>query len=512
MRTAIIFLTALAWGAAAHGYDRLTVNLDYISELAQDIAQDKAQDTPAAVPEALRNLKYDDYRNIRFRKSEALWLGQDYRFVVEFLHPGYLYNEPVLIHEITDTHRQQIPFASDFFNYEQAPLDGVRIPPNLGFAGVRIRYPVNNPDVRDDLIVFQGASYFRALGQGLSYGLSARGLGVGIGEEGESFPRFTQLWIKKPDDPAADQLTIYALLEGEHVTGAYAFQLYPGKPTTVDVHARIWPRDHADRLSFAPLTSMFFLGENTAFASNDWRPEVHDSDGLLVATGKDWIWRPLSNPAKLTRKSFRASDLKGFGLLQRDRRFTAYEDLEADYERRPSVWIEPKGAWPAGEVVLVEMPASDETGDNINAFWRPDQAPAKGQFYDLKYQMTWRATEPSNQTASVLETRVGQKTLNPKVTTYAIEFVPPPGINASNVAELKPELDTGKAQLSGEAQIVFNGPENCVRVLFDLKNDAPADELKLSLLHNGQKVSETWSYYATPTNANHVLRGSLSQN
>lgn len=511
MRTAIIALTTAFLAASAQGYDRETVNLDYVSQLAEKIARNEAEGSPAAVPDGLRNLNYDQYRNIRFRKSEALWLGQDYRFIVEFLHPGYLFNDPVIVHEVTDTHRQQIPFASNFFNYEQSPMDGVRIPPNLGFAGVRIRYPLNKPDVRDDLIVFQGASYFRALAQGLTYGLSARGLGVGIGQEGEIFPRFSQLWIKKPDDPAAENLTIYALLEDDYVTGAYAFHIAPGKPTTVEVHAKIWPVKDAARISFAPLTSMYFFGENTPFLVNDWRPEVHDSDGLLIAEGDSWTWRPLSNPPELARQEFPATNLKGFGLLQRDRRFTAYEDLESHYEARPSVWIEPVGAWPAGKVVLVEMPTRDETADNINVFWQPDQPPPAGQFYEFKYRMTWRSSEPNRNLATVLETRVGQKTLNEGATTYSIEFSPPSGIQADNLTDLEVAFDHSGAPLIGEPQLQWNAAENCVRVFFDLQNEDQPRPLSLRLMRDGKPASETWSYQTTPT-ASHVLRDRVSQN
>ncbi|WP_309383353.1 glucan biosynthesis protein [Cerasicoccus frondis] len=508
--TSAICLTTL-------GYDRVTVDMDFVSDLAQQKAQaEYAEDAPE-LPPALQQLTYDNYRNIRFRNSEALWIGQDYDFVVEFFHLGYIYHDPVLVYETTDTHLQQVPFSRSFFNYDDSSMMPYEAPDNIGFAGVRIRYPLNMPQVRDDLIVFQGASYFRALGKGNSYGLSARGLGQGIGQENEKFPHFTRIWLKKPTEANAESLTVYALLEGETVTGAYEFTLTPGDETNVVVRSRIYPRSEAERLCFAPLTSMYYFGENSEFPVDDWRPEVHDSDGLLIANSKEWLWRPIQNPTKIQHQSFPVDKLRGFGLLQRDRRFTSYEDLEANYERRPSVWITPEGKWPAGSVTLVEMPTPNETEDNINAYWVPSEPPAVGQFYELNYRMTWRSSEPNRAVANVVETRIGQKTLDPDATSFAIEFTPPKGFEVDKLGEYSVAFESDGAPVKTEPQLRYNKAENCVRAYFDLsRNTTASHHLSLTLLQNNQPVSETWAYLWKPFKANeHVSsnqRTHFSQN
>src|SRR5205085_6387853 len=158
------------------------------------------------------------------------------------------------------------------------------------------------------------------------------------------------------------QVTVYALLESQRATGAYRFDIVPGAETVVRVQARLYLRAAATQvatLGIAPLTSMFFSGENQP-RRGDFRPEVHDSDGLQVATGDgEWLWRPLQNPARMTVTSFAVRELRGFGLMQRDRTFSSYEDTEARYERRPSAWVRPLSDWGPGRVELVQLPTPD---------------------------------------------------------------------------------------------------------------------------------------------------------
>jgi len=484
--------------SSAFAYERATVDFDHVTDLAEEIATVKPQFEKPKIPAALLELSYDDYRSIRFRRGQALWLGQDYKFVVEFSHPGYLFGDPVRVYEVTDTHRQLIPFSHNLFNYEDSNLMPGQIPEDIGFAGVRIRYPLNNEGVHDDLAVFQGASYFRALGEGNAFGASARGLGFGIGESGESFPRFSRIWLKKPQ-PDSSSMIVYALLEGEQVIGAYEFKLRPRKATQIDVRCRIWPLGESAKIDFAPITSMYYFGENTEQSVDDWRPEVHDSDGLLIAHDGEWTWRPASNPAALATQRFSVDKLAGFGLLQRDRRFTSYEDLEADYHQRPSVWITPVGDWPKGAVALVEIPTTGETVDNINAFWKPDNPPAEGQFYELAYTIDWRSEEPNGEVASVIETRIGQKTLDDQATSFVVEFTPPQGISEGNLDQLEVSFDSGGASVKTDPQLVFNESENAVRVFFDLNRGTTRNHLlQLALKKEGKLVSEKWVYSWRP--------------
>src|SRR5439155_18746334 len=153
----------------------------------------------------------------------------------------------------------------------------------------------------------------------------------------------------------------------QRATGAYRFTLIPGAQTVVEVRARLFLRAGVATLGIAPLTSMFHHGENSP-RRDDFRPEVHDSDGLMLATadgqgGSEWLWRPLANPSRPLTSSFAVPELEGFGLMQRDRAFSSYEDVEARYERRPSAWVVPVGRWGPGRVELLQLPTPDETHD-----------------------------------------------------------------------------------------------------------------------------------------------------
>jgi periplasmic glucans biosynthesis protein len=257
--------------------------------------------------------------------------------------------------------------------------------------------------------VFLGASYLRAVGKNQGYGLSARGLAVDTAlPSGEEFPAFREFWIEWPS-PDAQELVVYALLDSPRVAGAYRFVLRPGDTTLTDVRMRIFLRDAVGKLGIAPLTSMFYSGENHPSRVEDYRPEVHDSDGLSVAGGNgEWIWRPLANPRRLLVTSFAQENPKGFGLMQRDRLFAHYEDLEARYERRPSAWVEPRGDWGKGRVELVQIPSADEFNDNVVAFWVPETLPAPGTPLEVSYRLHWQMNqETAPPMGRVVQTRRG---------------------------------------------------------------------------------------------------------
>jgi glucans biosynthesis protein len=288
-----------------------------------------------------------------------------------------------------------VPYRPELFDFGRTRMDKP-LPVNLGFAGFRLHHPLNDPKVFDEVIAFLGASYFRFLGRGQRYGLSARGLAINVrGRDApEEFPHFREFWI---DQPLADQdrATIYALLDGASVTGAYRFDLYPGPETALEVAATLFPRRTITSLGLAPLTSMYFQGENDPRKVDDFRSELHDSDGLLMHSGSgEWLWRPLRNPNRKTVSSFMDANPRGFGLMQRDRVFENYQDLEAFYHHRPSYWVEPVGSWGEGRVELVEIPTGDETHDNIVAYWEPRQAYEPGQEVQVAYRMRSLGANP----------------------------------------------------------------------------------------------------------------------
>ncbi|NNG64309.1 glucan biosynthesis protein G, partial [Pseudomonas fragi] len=265
---------------------------------------------------------------------------------------------------------------------------------NLGWAGFRVLYPINKADKQDEIMTMLGASYFRVVGKDQIYGLSARGMAIDTAlPSGEEFPRFTEFWIEKPK-PNDKHLVIFALLDSPRATGAYRFTLRPGMDTVVDVKAQMFLRDKVGKLGIAPLTSMYLFGANQPSKVLNYRRELHDSSGLAIHAGNgEWIWRPLNNPKHLSVSNFSVENPLGFGLLQRGRDFSHYEDLDDRYDKRPSAWIEPHGDWGKGTVNLVEIPTADETNDNIVAFWSPETQPEPLKPFDFAYRMHWTLDE-----------------------------------------------------------------------------------------------------------------------
>jgi glucans biosynthesis protein len=362
---------------------------DDVVKRARDLAAAPFDGQVQPLPESIAHLDFDAWRDIRF-KSDKLLLGPPGSpFRLELFHLGHLYTRPVTVNVLRDGIPAPVPYAANLFDYGRNKIAG-NLPINLGFAGFRLHYPLNAPHVMDELIAFLGASYFRFLGRGQRYGLSARGLAIAAGGQGgvEEFPFFREFWIESPG-PDAQRAVVHALLDGQSVTGAFRFEIYPGTDTSIEVMATLFARRAITALGMAPMSSMFLAGKNDHRFDDDFRTELHDSDGLLIHAGSgEWIWRPLSNPAQPALSTFLDKDVRGFGLLQRDRSFDHYQDLDLAYELRPSYWVEPREAWGAGQVGLVELPTSDETNDNIVASWTPKEPVEAGRMLTYGYRIT----------------------------------------------------------------------------------------------------------------------------
>nr|WP_276530356.1 glucan biosynthesis protein G [Pseudomonas proteolytica] len=364
-------------------------SLDDVSAKAKELAGQKYEAPRSNLPNEFREMKFADYQKIRFRNEKAEWADQKTPFKLSFYHQGMHFDTPVKINEITATDVQEIKYDPTRFDFGDVTFDP-KATDQLGYAGFRVLYPINKDDKQDEIMTMLGASYFRVVGKDQVYGLSARGMAIDTAlPSGEEFPRFTEFWIERPK-PGDKHLVIFALLDSPRATGAYRLILRPGTDTIVDVKSQMFLRDKVSKLGVAPLTSMFLFGANQPSKVLNYRRELHDSSGLSIHAGNgEWIWRPLNNPKHLSVSNFSVENPRGFGLLQRGRNFSQYEDLDDNYDKRPSAWIEPEGDWGKGSVDLVEIPTADETNDNIVAFWSPAELPKPGEPLDIAYRLHW---------------------------------------------------------------------------------------------------------------------------
>lgn len=460
------------------------------------------------LPESLAHLSWDGVQAIRFRSTRSLWYAKPSRFRVQFFHRTPLFKDRVRLAEVVNGAAHEIEYDPSMFDLTKAGVQARSLKKDLGFAGFRLHY---HTDWTRDVAAFLGASYFRAVGTDThQYGLSARGLAIDTAlDHGEEFPIFTGFWLEPPTEDS-NLLTVYAQLDSPSVTGAYRFEIAPGPTTVIEVDAALYPRKPIERVGIAPLTSMYHYGKNDRRLANDWRPEVHDSDGLSILTGAgEWIWRPLVNSSGVRVNSFMDENPRGFGLLQRDRNFDHYQDDGAYYDQRPSVWVEPKlgsGGWGKGAIQLVELPAVDETFDNIVAFWNPAEKPKPGQELLFSYRLYWGTRMPlASDRAQVVATRTGVGGVVGQKRKYfswrfAVDFVGGELAGLPAESNVEPMITASR----GEVEITSARPQKEIkgyRAMFDLKPTDSSTEpidLRLYLRLDGQPLTETWIYQWTP--------------
>jgi glucans biosynthesis protein len=482
---------------------------DRVTRKARQLAGSAYQPQPkGGVPEALAELDYDQYRRIRYRGDAAVWREQS-PFKMELFHPGFLYTTPVTINTVVDGQVREIQFDRDLFRYEGFNLKAdTELGEDLGFAGFRLHYPLNRPDYADEVISLLGASYFRMLGRGQVYGASARGLAIDTAlPSGEEFPRFREFWLVRPEGDAST-VTFYALLDSQSVTGAYRFVLEPGEQTVLDVRTRLFARNDVQRLGLAPLTSMFYFGENSMAPVDDFRPEVHDSDGLLIHGGNgDWIWRPLINAEELRVNALQETDLQGFGLKQRDRAFEHYLSLQAHYQQRPGLWVEPRGdGWGKGAVMLVQIPTDKETNDNIVAFWEPAEPLKAGESIEVAYKLRTASGAPeAHDLARAQRTRVGRggvpgadRPPANRQRRFVIDFAEGELPGLADSQPVQGEVTAANGEVTDVVVEPLPGDRGW-RLSFQARvKNGRAVDMQAFLQLRGQRLSERWSYVWYP--------------
>ena len=468
--------------------------------LARSLARSPFAPPPSSAPESLTKLTYDQYRDIRFRSSETFWAHPSHTFQLQVLPVGYLFTTGVEIAIVKNGQAQRLAYRPDLFTVGK--LVPTPLPTeDIGFSGFRLLHPVNTRRHFDEVAVFQGASYFRSVGRHQEYGLSARGLAVKVGEpSGEEFPTFRAFWIEEPA-PRSASVTVHALLDSPSVAGAYRFVIDPGQDTVMQVEAVLFPRVELAAVGLAPGTSMYLFSASDRTWVDDFRPQVHDSEGLLVINGRgEQLWRPLANPTRLQISAFVDTGPRGFGLIQRDRNPDHYQDFESHFERRPSLWVEPTGDWGEGAVVLTEIPSDAEIHDNIVAFWRPQKPMSAGSEFRFAYKLSWgEEPAPSRDRLRVVATALGRAEVKGPTPfrRVVVDYAPqrhPCGARCA-VPTAVVTASAGKIQ---DVVVSDNPLTEGYRVTFILDPvKAEASELRLELKFADSREAEVWLYQWT---------------
>jgi periplasmic glucans biosynthesis protein len=474
----------------------------FVRKRAAELSR-RAFEPPPETLGPLAAMGYDEYRDLRFRPERAVWRGEKLGFELQFFVSAYIYRSAVEIFLVEDGSIRQLTADRELFDF--GPQKGKVLPhAPLSFSGFRIHAPLKRPDYYDELLTFQGASYFRGLGRNHSYGLSARALALNTeGPEPEEFPLFRSFWIERPKDQHS--LTVHGLLDSPSVTGAYTFVIGPGAATLMDVDAQIFPRRDLSKVGFAPLTSMFLKDTHDSDGPLDFRPAIHDSGGLAAWNSRDErLWRPLLSPLELQISCFRDSSPKGFGLIQRERQFDTYQDLEAHYQDRPSAWVEPTRSWGDGCVQLIEIPTEAEYFDNIVASWRPDNTLLAGQAYSIGYRLSWCDDVPAWNGYRVGKTRIGVGS-RPETVRFVVDFldsrdskleqVASVGITDVPLRPLPEAVINASAGRTGAPHVQRNVESGGIRATFEFDpHGRKESELRVALVANGEPASEVWLF------------------
>lgn len=469
-----------------------------VIDLAKKLAKKPYKAPSAPLPEKLDKMSLDNYQSILFQPTQAIWNKANLPFKMQLKIRGSYFKTPVEIATVDGSKSQHIPFAPKYFT----DSSGSTLPlpkQDIGFSGLSLYYRLNHPETYNKVLQFQGASYFKAIGKNENWGSFARGLAINTADpKGEEIPVFRAFWVEKPS-PNSNSIVVNALLDSPSVTGAYRFTIRPGVESIVDVEASLFPRHDLKKVGLAPMNSMYLFSSNTRRNFDDYRPEVHNADGLLMVNGKgERLWRPLNNPKTLQMSSFVDEAPIGFGLMQRDRKFSDYQDLKANFQDRPSLWVEPIGNWGKGSVTLIEIPSHRQIHDNIVAFWKPKNGLKKGREYDFSYRLHWgEQPHPSTgKTYTIHETFSGKASPSDDDSEkrhFVVDYKAPQGKIDPNASLPHANVKASAGKIS-DVQVVRNPHNPGYRVSFNFepKDDAKASELRAELTFGDGRQAETW--------------------
>lgn len=465
-----------------------------VVELARALSKRAMAPNPVDLPDGLGQLSLDAAAQIRLQPQHMVWAGEQRGFAIEPLHRGSVFSNPVSIFVIEDGVVRRIGFDKSRFDYGRVPVPAAQA--DLGFSGFRLHV---GGEKLVEAAIFQGATFFRAIARGQVFGAVARSLVLRPGEQrGEEIPFFRAFWIERPG-PAATSLTVHGLIDSDSATAAVRMTLRPGDVTINDIELTLFARTQLDNVGFGGMMGGFLFGPQRRRVFDEVRPAVHEVSGLQMRTGADeWLYRPLNNPEQLQVSAFMDNNPKGFGLVQRERDYNAYQDDDQRFELRPSVWIEPLGDWGSGTVQLLEVPTDSEINDNIICHWRPRQAIAAGSETTVSYRQFWCWQTPENPpVAMVRSVRQGRGTQGRR-RRFFVDFEGDTLADSALAQNVKVLLSATPGVIHNTRLVPY--PERrTMRVSFELDPGADAScELRLQLEAAARPVSETWLNRWTP--------------
>lgn len=447
------------------------------------------------LPGEFANLTYEQYVAIKALPPALIWGGENRGFVVEPLHRGFVFSNAVGLFTVEGGQVRRVGYDRSRFEFGRTA--GPATIGDIAFSGFRLQSTFGNGQLSEFAIV-QGATFFRALARGQNFGVMARALTLRPAEtRGEEFPMFRGFWIERPN-PGMNALVVHGLIDSESASGAVRMTFRPGDISIVDLELTLFPRVAIEHVGLGGMGSSYLFGPNDRRGVDDARPAVFESKGLQMLNGQgEWLWRPLQNPETLQSSAFVDQNPRGFGLLQRDRDFSAFQDDDQRFERRPSLWIEPIGEWGQGAVQLIEIPSDSEVNDNILAYWRPRTPMAAGSEVAVSYRQFWCWTPPERPPLAVVTaTSVGRGGAGRR-RRFAVDFVGE-GLNGAAPPDLRPSLTASTGTILGLKAWPYPD-RKAMRVGFELDpGNENASELRLVLEAGGKPLSETWLYRWTP--------------
>lgn len=477
--------------AAAAGFDA-----GHVLELAQSLAKKPFKAPNSDLPEAFANLPYEAYVGIRRTAEGMIWAGENIGFVIEPLHRGFLFASPLDIHLVEGGVAQKTPYDPAKFTF------GRVVPPaqpgDISFSGFRVLVPREGEGLQE-IAIFQGASFFRALARGQTFGAAARVLALRTADpRGEEFPQIRAVWIERPT-LASQTLIIHALVDSESASAACRLTLHAGEATIIDSECTLFARVALDHIGLAAMSASYLFGPVDRRRPDDIRPSVFEANGLQMFTGAgEWLWRPVANRETLQVSGFADKNPRGFGFLQRDRDFDHFQDDDQHWERRPSLWIEPIEDWGEGMVVLVEIPSESEANDNIIAYWRPKKPVAAGASLSLAYRQFWAWSPPERPPLAHVAQSRGGRAAQGKRRRFAVDFVGDALADPGRAAEIKPMASTAPGAVAN-IRTMLSPERKTLRVLFEIDPGGESlCEIRLVLEAGGKPASETWLYRWTP--------------